>query len=103
LRHDRGECAGAPNGDRHQPERNGTSVMNRLTYRKLVNNVMLFGTGLCTLVTVSVLFLILGYLIYNGGKSIDWNFLTKLPLPPGESGGGMANAIVGSATMVGLA
>ncbi len=77
--------------------------MNRLTYRKIVNNVMLFSTGLCTLVTVSVLFLILGYLVYNGGKSIDWNFLTKLPLPPGETGGGMANAIVGSATMVGLA
>ena len=77
--------------------------MNRLTYRKIVNNIMLFSTGLCTLVTVSVLFLILGYLIYNGGKSIDWNFLTKLPLPPGETGGGMANAIVGSATMVGLA
>jgi phosphate transport system permease protein len=77
--------------------------MNRLTYRKIVNNVMLFSTGLCTLVTVSVLFLILGYLIYHGGKSIDWNFLTKLPLPPGETGGGMANAIVGSATMVGLA
>jgi phosphate transport system permease protein len=77
--------------------------MNRLTYRKLVNNVMLFLTGVCTLATVSVLFLILGYLVYNGGKSIDWNFLTKLPLPPGEVGGGMANAIVGSATMVGLA
>jgi phosphate transport system permease protein len=77
--------------------------MNRLTYRKIVNNVMLFFTGLCTLATVSVLFLILGYLIYNGGKSIDWNFLTKLPLPPGETGGGMANAIVGSATIVGLA
>jgi phosphate transport system permease protein len=77
--------------------------MNRLLYRKIVNGVMLCATGLCTLVTVSILFLILGYLVYNGGKSIDWNFLTKLPLPPGEAGGGMANAIVGSATMVGLA
>jgi phosphate transport system permease protein len=77
--------------------------MNRLLYRKIVNGVMLCLTGVCTLITVSVLFLILGYLIYNGGKSIDWNFLTKLPLPPGEVGGGMANAIVGSATMVGLA
>jgi len=77
--------------------------MNRLTYRKTVNAVMLCLTGVCTMVTVSVLFLILGYLVYNGGKSIDWNFLTKLPLPPGEAGGGMANAIVGSATMVGLA
>jgi phosphate transport system permease protein len=77
--------------------------MSRLTYRKIVNNVMLTATGLCTLLTVSVLFLILGYLIYNGGKSLDWGFFTKLPLPPGEDGGGMANAIVGSAEMVGLA
>jgi phosphate transport system permease protein len=77
--------------------------MNRLTYRKIVNNVMLTLTGVCTFLTVSVLFLILGYLVYHGGKSLDWGFFTKLPLPPGEGGGGMANAIVGSAEMVGLA
>ena len=77
--------------------------MNRLTYRKIVNNVMLTLTGVCTLLTVSILFQILGYLVYNGGKSLDWGFFTKLPLPPGEDGGGMANAIVGSAEMVGLA
>jgi phosphate transport system permease protein len=77
--------------------------MNRLTYRKMVNNVMLTLTGVFTFLTVSILFLILGYLVYNGGKSLDWGFFTKLPLPPGEDGGGMANAIVGSAEMVGLA
>lgn len=77
--------------------------MNRLTYRKAVNNVMLTMTGVFTFLTVAILFLILGYLVYNGGKSLDWGFFTKLPLPPGEGGGGMANAIVGSAEMVGLA
>ncbi len=77
--------------------------MNRLTYRKIVNNVMLTLTGVFTFLTVSILFLILGYLVYNGGKSLDWGFFTKLPLPPGEDGGGMANAIIGSAEMVGLA
>jgi phosphate transport system permease protein len=57
---------------------------------------------------VAILFLILGYLVYNGWRSVDWNFLTKLPKPPGEKGGGMANAIVGSfqiiflATLIGL-
>jgi len=76
--------------------------MTRLRYRKIVNAVMLCLTGLCTFATVAVLFLILGYLIYNGSRSINWDFLTKLPLPPGDKGGGMANAIVGSATMVGL-
>jgi phosphate transport system permease protein len=77
--------------------------MNRLRYRKMVNRVMLTLTGACTLITVSMLFVVLGYLVYNGGKSIDWNFLTKLPAPIGETGGGMANAIVGSAMMVGIA
>jgi len=77
--------------------------MTRLTYRKIVNNVMLTLTGVFTFLTVSILFLILGYLVYNGGKSLDWGFFTKLPLPPGENGGGMANAIVGSAEMVALA
>jgi phosphate transport system permease protein len=77
--------------------------MNRLTYRKIVNRVMLTLTGVFTVFTVAVLFLILGYLVYNGGKSIDWNFLTKLPAPPGEAGGGMANAIVGSAMMIAFA
>lgn len=77
--------------------------MNRLAYRKLVSAVMLTLTGVCTVLTVSALFLILGYLVWNGAKSIDWAFLTKLPLPTGEVGGGMANAIVGSATMVGFA
>jgi phosphate transport system permease protein len=72
-------------------------------FRKALNYVMMAATGACTLLTVSILFVILGYLVYNGGKSIDWNFLTKLPLPPGSEGGGMANAMLGSATMVGLA
>ncbi len=77
--------------------------MNRLKYRKVVNYVMLTATGVCTFITVSSLFVILGYLVYNGGKSLDWNFFTRLPMPPGELGGGLANAIVGSAMMVGMA
>src|SRR5258707_7194647 len=58
---------------------------------------------LCTAVTVFFLFMILGYVIYNGASAIDWNFLTGLPLPPGESGGGIANALVGSVLVVACA
>ena len=72
----------------------------RLRRRKAVNAVMLSLTLVCTIVTVSALFLILGYLVWNGGKSLDLNFFTKLPRSPGETGGGMANAIIGSAKMV---
>jgi phosphate transport system permease protein len=57
-------------------------------------------TGLCALISVSVLFFILGYLVYNGGTSINWAFFTQLPKPVGESGGGMANAIVGSGKLL---
>ena len=74
--------------------------MNRMARRNLVNNVMLTVTGICTVLTVSVLFLILGYLVVNGWRSLDLNFFTKLPLSPGETGGGVANAIVGSAVLI---
>jgi phosphate transport system permease protein len=75
----------------------------RLRYRKVVNNFMLGMTGLAAFITVGVLFLILGYLLVHGGASINWNFFTKLPTPVGETGGGMANAIVGSAKLLFLA
>ncbi len=71
-------------------------------WRKGLNGVMLTLTGVCALVTASSLLLILGYLVWNGGKSLDWNFFTKLPLSSGEAGGGMANAIIGSAKVVAL-
>jgi len=75
----------------------------RLRWRKFVSGFMLTMTGVCALVAVSVLFLILGYLVYHGGASINWNFFTKLPVPVGETGGGMANAIVGSGKLLLLA
>jgi len=75
----------------------------RLRWRKFVSGTMLTLTGVCATVAVSVLFFILGYLVYHGGSSINWNFFTKLPAPVGEIGGGMANAIVGSAKLLLLA
>lgn len=68
--------------------------------RKFVNAVMLSLTGVCALVTVSVLFFILGYLFVNGWRALNWDFITQLPAPVGETGGGMANAIVGSAKLL---
>jgi phosphate transport system permease protein len=40
---------------------------------------------------------VFGYLVYKGIGSINWAFLTQTPKPVGEAGGGMANAIAGSA------
>jgi phosphate transport system permease protein len=75
----------------------------RMVWRKSVNVLMLSLTGLCALVAVSALFFILGYLVYHGGKDVNWNFFTQLPAPVGETGGGMANAIVGSGKLLLLA
>jgi phosphate transport system permease protein len=70
--------------------------LDRTGRRNMLNSVMLALTGVCTFLTVSILFVILGFLVFNGFRSLDWNFFTKLPLSPGELGGGVANAIVGS-------
>ncbi|MGC1794911.1 MAG: phosphate ABC transporter permease PstA [Candidatus Acidiferrales bacterium] len=75
----------------------------RIIWRKSVNFVMLTLTGVAALGVVSVLFLILGYLVWNGGSSLNLNFFTQLPKPVGETGGGMANAIVGSLKLLFLA
>ena len=71
--------------------------------RKTVNVVMLTTTGLCTLCAAGTLVYILGYLFVHGATSLTWDFFTKLPAPVGESGGGMANAIVGSGKLLLLA
>jgi len=72
----------------------------RMFWRKAVNVIMLSLTGASTVLTVAVLFFILGYLVYNGGKDLSWHFLTRLPAPVGETGGGVANAIVGSGKLL---
>src|SRR5260370_3330069 len=85
-------------GQRTEPD---TSV--RLRWRKFVSGFMVTMTGVCAVVAVSVLFFILGYLVFHGGTSISWSFFTRLPTPVGEAGGGMANAILGSAKLLLLA
>lgn len=75
----------------------------RLRWRKAVNVVLFSLTAGCTLVAAGVLIFVLGYLAVKGGSSLNWAFLTQLPKPVGEPGGGMANAIVGSAKLLALA
>jgi phosphate transport system permease protein len=75
----------------------------RILWRKSVNIFMLSLTGLCALVTVSALFVILGCLAWKGATSLHWSFFTNLPAPVGESGGGIANAIVGTGKLLMLA
>jgi len=59
--------------------------------------------AVATVVIVLVpLVAIFGYLLYRGIGSINWAFLTQTPKPVGEAGGGMANAIVGSAFILAI-
>jgi len=72
-------------------------------FRKGVSYLWLSTTALCALIVVGVLFFILGCLVWNGGSNVNLDFFTKLPTPVGETGGGMANAIVGSMKLLFLA
>jgi phosphate transport system permease protein len=72
-------------------------------YRKLKSNFMMGVTVAATVVTLAPLFLVLGYLLYKGATSLNPDFFIHLPKPVGESGGGMANAILGTLQIVGLA
>jgi phosphate transport system permease protein len=65
-----------------------------------------FFTGLAaglSVVVVSALVAILAYLVLRGAGSLNWSFLTHTPKPVGEIGGGMANALLGSVLILGIA
>jgi phosphate transport system permease protein len=71
--------------------------------RRIIDHVMT-GVAVVTVILVLVpLIAIFGYLLYRGVGSINWTFLTQTPRPVGEPGGGMANAIVGSGVILGIA
>jgi len=58
---------------------------------------------LATVLVVAPLIAIFAYLVYKGASSLNLAFFIETPKPVGEAGGGMANAIVGSAVLLGLA
>ena len=77
-------------------------MTSRAARRRLVSGLMTgVVTALC-LVAVLPLVFIFGDLIAKGASSIDWRFFVESPAPAGESGGGVANAIVGTGIVVGL-
>jgi len=80
-----------------------TAMTLRHRRRRATSAVMLALTGVAAAITVLPLVLIFGYLVREGASSLDLAFFTHTPRPTGEGGGGMANAIVGTLEMVGLA
>src|SRR5271166_4612832 len=71
--------------------------------RRFVDHLMTAVAIATVVIVLAPLVAIFGYLLYRGVGSINWAFLTQLPKPVGESGGGMANAIVGSVVILGIA
>ena len=65
--------------------------------RRLVNTAVTFAAVGAVILVLTPLVAIFGYLVYRGIGSLNWAFLTQTPKPVGEAGGGMANAIAGSA------
>jgi phosphate transport system permease protein len=71
--------------------------------RRVVDRVMGWLCLAAILVAVAPLASVLGYVAYQGASSLNWDFFTHLPAPVGDTGGGMANAIAGTLTLIGLA
>jgi len=71
--------------------------------RRVRNVVMNAATAAAAAVVLLPLVVIFGFLTYQGATALNVDFFTHLPKPVGEDGGGMANAIVGSLILVGLA
>ncbi|HTL13163.1 MAG TPA: phosphate ABC transporter permease PstA [Bdellovibrionota bacterium] len=75
------------------------------SYRKrnAINVLMCVLLVAAALVAVLPLLSVFWYVLRQGAPALDWGFFTQLPKPVGEAGGGMVNALVGTATLVALA
>jgi phosphate transport system permease protein len=82
----------------------GKTAVPPISLRRRITDHVMTGAAVLTVVLVlAPLIAIFGYLVYRGVGSINWAFLTQLPKPVGETGGGMANAIVGSIFILAIA
>jgi phosphate transport system permease protein len=77
--------------------------MSRRWFRRIRSHVMVGLMAVAVVVAVLPLFFILLDLVLKGAGSLSWDFFTKLPVPAGEIGGGVAHAIVGTLIIVGTA
>jgi len=87
----------APRGFAPRPRVRG------LARRRGTSIVMVTLTCIAAALAVVPLIVILAYLLKQGAGSLDLHFFTRMPKPPGETGGGMANAIVGTLILIGIA
>ncbi len=77
--------------------------MHSNRFRKTISACVTLLTGVSAAVVIAVLIAILGYIAVTGISRLNLEFLINDPKPIGESGGGIANAIVGSFILIGVA
>ena len=79
------------------------AVVDARQRRAEFRNRMMTGVlAACQVLTVVPLFLILGYILFRGAPQVDANLFTQRPAPPGQPGGGLGHAMVGSLIVVAL-
>jgi phosphate transport system permease protein len=83
-------------------EKLSTEHKLKARFRTFTDVAATFVAILSTVLVVAPLVAVFVYLIYRGASSLSLDFFTHVPKPVGEAGGGMANAIVGSAILLGL-
>ena len=76
---------------------------SNLSWRIIKDRAFKAGVIFFAAITILPLLLILFYIVRNGIAVIDWQFLTSLPKPVGEVGGGILNAIVGTLMLIVIA
>ncbi len=74
------------------------SIRRRILYDRLFKGI----TVLLTFCSILPMFFLLFFIAGKGISVINWNFLTRLPKPMGEIGGGLSNAIIGTLMLVGI-
>jgi phosphate transport system permease protein len=77
--------------------------VSRASRRKRLSSFVVFLCASAVVVALVPLAFIFFYVVKQGFSSLSWDFFTKMPKPVGEAGGGMANAILGTLMLIGIA
>ncbi len=77
--------------------------MTRTMRRKALSGLVVVLCGAAVALALVPLFFVFFYVVQQGFSSLSWDFFSKMPKPVGETGGGMANAILGTLVLIGIA
>src|SRR5437764_13731809 len=94
-----------PNQNRSMPQGSdaqteGLGIPHVSVWRRSIDKLMTLAAAGAVVLVLIPLAAVFGYLVYKGFGSLNWAFLTQTPKPVGEAGGGMANAIGGTAVIL---